>query len=77
MSKTGVFAMSALALELASELSGMADNLETIACSNYSAEETHSEMQYTIGSLGVLTIGYGERLNDLFKKHIRKTNIGA
>lgn len=77
MSKTGTFAMSALALQLASELSGLADKLETQACSNATAEETHGEIQYTIGSLGVLVISFGERLNDLSKKHIRKTNIGA
>ena len=77
MSKTGAFTMSAIALELAAELSGMADNLEMKACSNATAEETHGEIQYTIGSLGVLVISFGERLNDLSKKHIRKTNIGA
>ena len=73
MSKTGAFAMSALALELAAELSGMADNLETQACSNATAEE----IQYALDSLGALAKGYNSQLEDMYDKHIRFTNIGA
>ena len=77
MSKTGAFAMSALALELAAELSGMADNLETKACSNFTAEEIAEEIQYTLDSLGALATGYGSQLADTYDKHIRFTNIIA
>ena len=77
MSKTGAFAMSAIALELAAELSGMADNLEMKACSNATAEEIAEEIQYALDSLGALATGYGSQHEDMYDKHIRFTNIIA
>ena len=73
--KTSAFAFAAVALELASELSGMADSLGETACDNSNGADKYEAINYVLESLALITKNYVIELEETYEKHLKYEHI--
>ena len=77
MSKAKTFAAAAVALEIASEISAVAEGIEAFACSGADATAIYEESVYAIEALELLAKNGYIKLNELYDTHLTQANIGA
>ena len=75
---SAIFAFSAAALEVASELSAIAENLEGLACSNSKPEDTYEEIVNELKAVEAIVKNSYTQLDFLYDRFLTfSANLGA
>ena len=77
MSKAKTFTATAVALEIASEISAIAEGIEAFTCSGADATTIYEETVHAIEALELLAKNGYVKLNELYDTHLTQANIGA